>query len=123
MVVSGSSRLLVGGGLLYYCPTPGAIAEITITDANGNKTVILISPETPLGEGDVVGEAGPNPFDPKVDESMNIRVTLNVSAHVTVKIYDMGGDLVTTLRSDALMNAGDNLCWLERYYRRWHDSS
>ncbi|MCX6832512.1 MAG: Ig-like domain-containing protein [candidate division Zixibacteria bacterium] len=99
----------VGGGLLYYCPTPGAMAEITITDGNGNKTVILVSPETPLGEGDVVGEAGPNPFDPKVDESTNIRVTLNVSARVTVKIYDMGGDLVTTLRSDALMNAGSTL--------------
>jgi hypothetical protein len=98
-----------GGGLLYYCPTPGAIAEITITDATGNKTVILISPETPLGEGDVVGAVGPNPFDPKVDESTNIKVTLNVSARVTIKIYDMGGDLVTTLRSSALMNAGDNL--------------
>jgi hypothetical protein len=96
----------VGGGLLYYCPTPGAIAEITVTDGNGNKTVFLISPESPLGEGDVVGEAGPNPFDPKVDESTNIRVTLNVSAYVTVKIYDMGGDLVTTLRSNTRMEAG-----------------
>ena len=95
-----------GGGLLYYCPTPGAIAEITITDATGNKTVILVSPESPLGEGDVVGEAGPNPFDPAKDESMNIRVTLNVSAYVTVKIYDMGGDLVTTLRNNIRMEAG-----------------
>jgi len=97
-----------GGGMLYYCPTAGAQAEITITDATGNKGVLLVNPENPLGEGDVVGAAGPNPFDP-VDGSTNIKVTLNASARVTVKIYDMGGDLVTTLISDALMNAGDNL--------------
>jgi hypothetical protein len=98
-----------GGGVLYYCPTAGAQAEITITDATGNKGVLLVSPETPLGEGDVVGAVGPNPFDPAVDGSTSIKVTLNAAARVTIKIYDMGGDLVTTLRNDALMNAGDNL--------------
>ncbi len=97
-----------GGGLLYYCPTAGVKAEIVITDEVGNVVSLLVFPESPLAEGDVVAMAGPNPFDPAQD-AFNLKISLHSSANVTVKIYDMGGDLITTLRSGAAMNAGDNL--------------
>ena len=56
--------------------------------------------------------AYPNPFNPEV-ESATLRFSLSKSANVTVKLYDAGGRLVTTLTEDEYMEAKEeqNLPW------------
>jgi hypothetical protein len=53
----------------------------------------------------------PNPFDPATSNA-KIHFTLSKAADVTIKVYDFGGDFVTTLANNYRAESGDvNIEW------------
>jgi flagellar hook assembly protein FlgD len=49
----------------------------------------------------------PNPFDPSMDGPTAIHFNLPEAAYVTVKVYDLAGELVNTLRGGRHFPVGD----------------
>lgn len=98
-------------GVHGHIAAPLIRGEYTITvevrDLLGNKCV---STKTVRVEAAVLAMTEPvvypNPFDPSAG-SVKIAFGLSRSSHVTVKLYDFGGNYVTTLATNKAMDAGD----------------
>lgn len=100
------------GGLLYYCPTlHKKLAVISATDNLGNVQTTLYSIGGDLSVTGISDAwAGPNPYDPTFDVSFGIHFTLDGTAAVTVKIYDMGGELVKAINRTGV-NGTNEVAW------------
>jgi flagellar hook assembly protein FlgD len=95
--------------VLYYCPTAGANYEIHLTDVVGNVGTYAneAAPEwTALSSAGLTAYNAPNPFD-HTSENTHIKFMLAEDAYVSIKVYDMAGSLVRTLKSDAHYSLGD----------------
>jgi hypothetical protein len=97
------------GATLYYCPTGGTNYKIVLTDNVGNVRIYTSTGTVAIG---TLGEAGidawnaPNPFDPS-EGNTQIKFNLPEAARVTIKVYDLAGELVRTLKSDAHYSTGE----------------
>ena len=81
------------------------------TNIDGFSEYVVLGQTKPLGVDDL--EFHPNPFSPKSDKKLQIEFTLNskfdASPEVTLKIYNMRGDLVKTLLNRESMPKGPHL--------------
>ena len=99
------------GGTLYYCPSNGATYVITVTDNTGGSSTFTGTKGGTLTDNDVTGWAGPNPFDPAVDDAFNINVGLAGAANVIVRIYDYTGRIVKTINAGSLGAGETAIAW------------
>jgi hypothetical protein len=82
---------------------------VTGTDRVGNRTIIR-------REFRVESEfltmtqsfSAPNPFNPE-ESNAGIHFTLSKASEVTIKVYDFGGDFVSTISNRELFAAGENV--------------
>ena len=82
--------------------------SVITANINGFSEYVVMGESKPLGIEDL--EFHPNPFSPKTDKKLQIEFILNskfdASPQVTIKIYNMRGDLVRTVLDRASMPKG-----------------
>lgn len=86
-------------GIMEYCPTPGAIVMMVVTDRVGNQTTRMFN----QANYNQITKATVNhsPWNPSKDAELKFDF-YGVVGNKTIKIYDFGGDLVTTLNTSGV---------------------
>lgn len=95
------------GGTFYYCPANGVSYEIRVADNTGAVSSYFGAKAGSFSDGDVTGWAGPNPFDPEI-ENFSFNVKLEKSAdNVIIRVFNMAGEHLKTINYGA-MSAGEH---------------
>ncbi|MFH2083911.1 MAG: FlgD immunoglobulin-like domain containing protein, partial [Candidatus Omnitrophota bacterium] len=80
---------------------------ITATNEQGISTTQSISFTVGGAVGINSAFIAPNPYDPSSGDDAQIKVNMTADAFVTLKVYDFGGKLVYTSKTNSLSNGND----------------
>ena len=88
-----------------FTVTQGRVTSILETTVSGSNEILNVTIEQPADY--IVGNAYPNPFNP----STSVSVELNTSADLSVKVYNLMGQLVDVIAEGSYSPNTYNWTW------------